>query len=157
MDGLCDVVGCSSLPLLGWRPLTERIGRKICEHHWRRHENEQDSFDLFEVFGFRRPVVIPKPSVKTQTQECACGRELLPGRRLCTVCAEERERQRKRQYYHNKKNHQAEPVEESTLQCKQCGGPRLPNHLYCSRCAKHRRTVTRRQAQSHYRRKRQND
>ena len=37
MDGLCDVKGCQGLPCSGWRPLTERRGRKICEQHWRRH------------------------------------------------------------------------------------------------------------------------
>jgi len=150
MDGLCDVQGCQSLPLLGWRPLTERISRKICEQHWCRHKNKQDSFNLYEVFGFKRHEVIPRSTVKTQAQECDCGRELLPGHRLCTVCAKEHERQRKRQYYHNKKNHQVEPVEESTLQCRQCGGPRLPDHIYCSTCAKRRKTMTRRQAQSRY-------
>lgn len=27
----CDVPGCSGQTHLGWRPLTERIGRKICD------------------------------------------------------------------------------------------------------------------------------
>jgi len=54
MNRLCDVKGCRSLPLLGWRPLTERLGRQICEYHWRRHKDEKDSFDLFDEFKFRR-------------------------------------------------------------------------------------------------------
>jgi hypothetical protein len=158
-NGLCDVKECRGLPLLGWRPLTERIGRKICEKHWRRHQDENDSFDLFDEFKFRRPLGIRKPITKKDAPRCACGRELPPGRRLYTVCATERERQRKRQHYHNKKKSQAEhdTTKESTLQCKQCGGLRLPDHIFCSMCAKRRKTITRRQAQSRYRKKRQND
>jgi len=156
MDGLCDVTGCTNRVLLGWRPLIERIGRKVCEHHWRRHQDETDSFDLFEVFKFRRPEGILKPVVKKHIPRCSCGRELLPGRRFCTVCAAERKRQRNKQYYHGKKINQAEPTEEITLKCKQCGGPRLPNHIYCSKCAKHRKILTHRKAQSRYWKKRHN-
>jgi len=157
--GSCDVSGCQRETYLGWRPLTESLGRQICEYHWRRHLDEKDSFDLFEAFGFRRPAGIRKPIAKKDVPRCTCGRELPTGRRLCTVCATERERQRKRQHYHNKKKSQAEhdTTKESTLQCKQCGGPRLPDHIYCSTCAKRRKTITRRQAQSRYRKKRQND
>ncbi|MHC4560647.1 MAG: hypothetical protein ACYS80_25485 [Planctomycetota bacterium] len=95
MDGLCDVKVCQSLPLLGWRPLTERRGRKICEQHWHRHLDETDSFDLFDEFKFRRPEVIRIPVAKKYVPRCTCGRERLPGRRFCTECAAERERQRK--------------------------------------------------------------
>jgi hypothetical protein len=75
MDGLCDVVGCSSLPLLGWQPLTGRRGRQICEYHWRRHLDKQDSFDLFDEFKFRRPAGLPKPVAKKSVSRCACGRD----------------------------------------------------------------------------------
>ncbi len=85
MDGLCDVPGCSGQTYLGWRPLTERMGRKVCERHWHRHRDEQDSFDLFEAFGFRRPAGLAKPVVKKDVVRCGCGRELEPGRRFCTV------------------------------------------------------------------------
>jgi len=156
MDGLCDVKECQDLPYLGWRPLTERIGRKVCEKHWRRHKDETDSFDLFEVFKFRRPEGIRKPTAKKYIPRCGCGRELIPRCRFCTECASERKRQRNKRYYHGKKFSQAEPTEEVTLKCKQCCGPRLPNHIYCSKCAKHRKTVTRRQAQSRYWRKQHN-
>ena len=115
MDGLCDVKGCSRATYMGWRPLTERLGREICEYHWNRHQDKQDSFDLFDEFKFRRPAGIRKPVAKKDVARCACGRELIPGRRLCTVCATERKRQRNKQYYHGKKDHQAEPIEESTL------------------------------------------
>jgi len=156
MNGLCDVKECRGLPLLGWRPLTERIGRKICEQHWRRHQDKQDSFDLFDEFKFRRPEGLYKPVKKKYVPRCTCGRERLPGRRFCTVCAKERERQRKKRAYHERKNQQQPIEQESTLQCKQCGGSRLPDRIYCSKCAKHRKTVTRRQAQSRYWRKRHN-
>jgi hypothetical protein len=69
MDGLCDVEECRGLPLLGWRPLTERIGRKICEQHWRRHQDKQDSFDLFNEFKFRRPERIRKSVAKSLAQK----------------------------------------------------------------------------------------
>ena len=82
MDGLCDVNGCRNLPLLGWRPLTERRGRQICEYHWRRHLDKQDSFDLFDEFKFRRPAGIPKPEAKKDVRRCACGRKLPSGRRM---------------------------------------------------------------------------
>ena len=156
MNGLCDVTGCRSLPLLGWRPLTERIGRKICEYHWRRHKDEKDSFDLFDEFKFRRPVGLRKPVARKHVPRCACGRELAPGCRFCTVCAAERERQRKKRAYHERKNQQEQPIEQENLLCRRCGGQREPGYTYCSDCAKHRKTVTRRQAQSRYWRKRHN-
>jgi hypothetical protein len=78
MDGSCDVPGCTSETCMGWRPLTERLGRKICQGHWRRHQDPDDSFDLFEVFGFRRLVGLRKPAAKKDVPRCACGRERLP-------------------------------------------------------------------------------
>jgi len=121
-------------------PLTERIGRKICKHHWRRHQNKQDSFDLFEVFGFRRPLGIRKSVPKKKSARCACGRERLPGRKFCTECATERERIRKKQAYHERKTR---PQQEPTLQthirqCRDCGQPREAGHSYCSKCAEKR-------------------
>ena len=151
MDGLCDVTGCTGAVLLGWRPLTDRLGRKICEYHWLRHKDAQDSFDLYEAFGFRRPPGISKPVPKKDVARCACGREREPTRRLCEVCAAERERKRKKRYYHDKKSRAVEPVvDENTLQCRQCGDGRLPGHIYCEKCAERRRKTTRRQAQSRY-------
>jgi hypothetical protein len=153
-NGICDVEGCCRSTYMGWRPLTERIGRQICEFHWLRHRDEKDSFDLYDEFRFRRPVEIQKPVSRSHILRCSCGRELLPGRRFCTVCAAERKRQRKKRYYHGKKVNQAEPTEEIILKCKQCSEPRLPNHIYCSKCVKHRKIMTRRQAQSRYWKKR---
>ena len=140
MNGLCDVKGCQNLPLLGWRSLTERIGREICEQHWRRHKDKQDSFDLYDTFGFRRPPQAPKPEPMAKPV-CNCGREITPRHRFCDACAAERKRQRNKQYYHGKKVHQAEPIKESTLKCKQCGGPRSPRHSYCQKCSQSRGSI----------------
>jgi len=127
------------------------LGRKVCEQHWRRHKDEQDSFDLFEAFGFRRAAGVPKQVTKKSIARCVCGGELTPGRKFCTVCAAVRERQRKKQYYHEEKNRRAQPtVEEDALPCEQCGGARLPGHSYCGKCAERRNKMTRRQAQSRY-------
>ena len=157
MDGSCDVTGCSGQTYLGWRPLTERIGHKICEQHWRRHKDEQDSFDLFEAFGFRRPAGMPKQVTKRGSARCVCGGELEPGRKFCTVCAAVRERQRKKQYYHGKKNRTVEPVvDENTLRCRQCGGRRLPGLSYCEKCADRRKTQSNRERRRRSYRKAQN-
>ncbi len=150
-DGLCDVKGCKGLPLLGWQPLTERIGRKICEQHWRRYRDENDNFDLFEEFGFRRPPQAPK-SEPVAKPVCNCGRELTLGCKFCDVCAAKRKRQRNKRYYHGKKDHQAEPVKESTLKCKQCGGPRLPEYSYCQKCRQRQsKQLNRERQRQHYR------
>jgi hypothetical protein len=155
MDGICDVNGCDEPTFMGWRPLTERRGRQICEQHWRRHLDEKDSFDLYDAFKFRRPEHKPRRPIQMETRRCGCGRELLAGHRFCAICAKERERRRKKRAYHERKNPKPEQVEqENTLRCKQCGRERKAGYTYCSECAKHRKTMTRRQAQSRYWRKR---
>jgi hypothetical protein len=153
MDGSCDVKGCDEPTFMCWRPLTERLGRQICEKHFRRHDNKNDSFDLYDEFKFKRFVKIQKPSVTKDVPRCACGRERLPGHKFCEVCAKERERKRKRQYYRKKKSRQVEPVvEKNNLQCKQCGEPRLPGHSYCLKCSQRRSKQSNRERQRrHYR------
>ena len=156
-SSLCDVAGCTSRVLLGWRPLTERIGRKICEQHWRRHLDGKDSFDLYDEFKFRRPLTIYKPVLKKHIPHCTCGRALDAGHKFCAICAKERERQRKKRAYHERKRLHTQPIEdENMLRCRNCGTERKPGHTYCPECAKHRKILTRRQAQSRYWRKRQN-
>ena len=158
MDGSCDVGGCSGQTYMGWRPLSEPLssGRKVCEEHWRRHKDAQDSFDLFEAFGFKRPV-LPKKAQKKKVVRCGCGREREPRRRLCAVCASERERQRKKQAYHDKKKRTVEPaVEEITLPCRQCGSARLPGHSYCERCGDRRKKQSNRERRRRSYRKAQN-
>jgi hypothetical protein len=152
MDGLCDVKGCGRATYMGWRPLTERRGRQICEYHWNRHQDKQDSFDLFDEFKFRRPAGIYQPVAKKYVPRCACGRDCELRRRFCTACAAERKRQRNRQYYHGKKDHQTEPIKKSTLKCKQCGGSRLPGYSYCQKCSQRRGKQSNRERQrQHYR------
>ena len=155
MDGLCDVKECSKATCLGWRPLTERRGRQICEYHWLRHKDETDSFDLFEVFKFRRSERMRKSVVKKYVYRCSCGRELLPGRRFCTVCAVKRERQRKKRAYHERKKPQAQPLEdENMLCCRRCGNECKTGHTYCSECAKRQSKQSNRERQRRYYRKR---
>jgi hypothetical protein len=153
MDGLCDVKGCQSLPYLGWRPLTERRGRKICEQHWRRHQDEKDRFDLYVEFKFRRPEGVRKPAAEKHVPRCACGRELLPGHRFCAICAKKRECQRKKRAYHERKNPKPEPiVQENILLCRACGGTRKPGCTYCWKCGKdHRRQTNRERQRRHHR------
>ena len=103
-NGSCDVTGCTQPTLMGRRPLTERLGRQICEGHWRRHQDPEDDFGLFEAFSFRRPVGIQRPLAKKEVARCACGRERLPGHKFCTDCAQDRERQRMKEAYHERKN-----------------------------------------------------
>ena len=125
MDSICDVKGCQGLPLLGWRPLTERIGRKVCEQHWRRHQDKQDGFDLFEAFNFQRPARAPRRPVKTETHRCDCGRELQSGHK------------------------QQKPVKGRI--CKSCGAERRPGHTYCDNCARDRQLQANRERQKqHY-------
>jgi hypothetical protein len=151
MNGLCDVQGCNRATYIGWRPLTERRGRQICEFHWRRHQDENDSFDLFDEFKFRRPEGLAKPVAKKYVARCACGRELIPGRRFCKICATERERQRKKRAYHERKNQQQPIEQESTLLCRQCGQQRGPGYTYCSKCSQRRNNQSNRERQRrHY-------
>jgi hypothetical protein len=152
-NGLCDVKDCRGLPLLGWRPLTERTGRKVCEHHWLRHKDDKDSFDLYDEFKFRRPEGIRKPIAEKEAIRCSCGQELLPRRMLCAECAAERERQRKKRAYHERKN--PEPIEqENILRCRACGQQRKPGHTYCSKCSQRRSEKSNRERQRRHYRKR---
>ena len=121
MDGSCDVTECTGAVLLGWRPLTERLGRKICEQHWRRHRDERDSFDLFEAFGFRRPAGVLKPIVKKDITSCASGREREP-----------------------------KPVKAKVAGCRACGQPREPGHRYCENCGNRRKAESNRARQRCY-------
>jgi hypothetical protein len=153
MFGRCDVKKCSELTFMGWRPLTERRGRQICEQHWLQHLDEADSFDLFDEFKYRRSARIWKPVLKKPISRCTCGRALDTGHRFCAICAKERERQRKKRAYHERKNPEPAPVvQDDTLRCRACGGPRKPGHTYCEECGKERRQHANRERQRrHYR------
>ncbi len=152
MDGTCNAKGCTQPTFMGWRPLTERLGRQICEGHWRRHKDPNDDFDLFEAFGFRRPTGIRKPVAKKEIARCACGRERLPGRKFCTDCAQERERQRKKRAYHERKNSaQQEPAEQKPiLRCADCGEQREHGYRYCQKCGERHKKISHRRRQSRH-------
>ncbi|HUW21024.1 MAG TPA: hypothetical protein VMW16_17125 [Sedimentisphaerales bacterium] len=123
MDGICDVKGCNRATYMGWRPLTERLGRQICEYHWRRHLDKQDSFDLFDEFGFRRPAGIRKPMLITSTE--------------------------KKQVHHGR--NVLKPVKAKGSGCKACGAERGPGHTYCPKCSRERKTQSNRLRQKrHY-------
>jgi predicted nucleic acid-binding Zn ribbon protein len=154
MNGLCDVKGCSEPTFVAWRPLTESQRRQICKQHWRRHLGEKDSFDLYEAFKFRRPARKTRRPIQTETRRCGCGRAIQAGHRFCSVCIQDRERQRKRLSCHKRKN--PEPELERTMQdnmprCRVCGNPHEPGHTYCSKCSKERRQQGNRERQRrHY-------
>ena len=148
-DGICDVPKCRRQTYMGWRPLSEKIGHQICEHHWDRHKNKNDKFNLFDVFGFKRPQTKTRPVNVKLTEHCACGRELQLGRRLCRSCAIEREKERKREYYHRSKTKKSPEI--ISLRCRECGGQRLPGHSYCRKCGQRRRQKSNRERQRrHY-------
>jgi hypothetical protein len=136
----CDVNGCTNETYMGWRPLTERIGRKICEQHWTRHQNPEDSFDLFEAFGFQRPPGIPKPVAKKDGPRRAAEPD--PGRKVCTQAIAEPEPPREK------------PSELSG--CRGCGAEREPGHTFCRSCAAKRKKQSDRERQRRRYRKRQN-
>ncbi len=140
MYGTCDVPGCTNETYMGWRPLSQPLGKQICEYHFRRHDDPADSFNLWEAFGFRRSAKMERSAPKKDIPRCACGHERLPRRRFCTMCAQQRERERKKGAYHERKNRQEKSVEaEPTLRCRACGEPREAGHTYCRRCAEDRR------------------
>jgi len=130
--GLCDVPQCEEQTYMGWRSLRERTGRQICERHWEAHKDNK--FNLYDAFGFQRPLIKTKP-VKL-IEYCSCGATLQPGHRLCNNCATGRERLRKREYYHQRKE---EPPKVISLLCTECGQEREPNHRYCKLCARQQR------------------
>jgi hypothetical protein len=151
MYGTCDVPGCTNKTYMGWRPVTERLGRQICEYHWLRHKDPNDDFNLFDAFSFRRAAGIRKSAAKKEIARCACGRERLPRCKFCTDCAQERERQRKREVYYKRKNLEPEPVEQRhTPLCAECGGPREPGHRYCQKCGERHKRIFHRRRQSRY-------
>ena len=81
-----------------------------------------------------------KAVAKEEVARCACGRERPARRRLCPVCALDRERARKKRAYHERKSRpQQEPAEQAHIrQCRDCGEPREAGHRYCSKCAQKR-------------------
>jgi hypothetical protein len=148
-NGICDIAGCQRKTYMGWRPLSEKMGRQVCEYHWCRHNDNSDNFNLFDTFDFPRlPVVQTGKSWHTNAESvlrrCICGTELPKGYQYCQKCAKERERKRKREYRHKKKEAKLESLastpKENILRCKteNCERERKYGHSYCDKCAKQR-------------------
>jgi len=173
--GICDVKECQRKTYMGWRPLTERIGRQVCKRHWDRHKNKNDRFNLFDALGFPESAKLPtenkdfihqrgaKPEKRPRL--CVCGEELQPGHRLCKKCAAERERQRKREYQRKKRVGKAQyltddsVIEKDAIRCEGCGKERPPGHTYCEKCAERQKRKSNRERQRKYRKRQrvQND
>ena len=155
----CDVRGCERETYMCWRPLSVSIGRQVCEHHWDRHKDLQDKFDLHDVFNFPRYQIRRDTSLSgSKLRRCICGAEREPNHKYCEKCAKERERQRKQEYRLRKTGKQQHIIEQSeferiALQCKDCGRERLPGHTYCKKCGKRRKKKSNRCRQQKYRKR----
>ncbi|MFH1716530.1 MAG: hypothetical protein ABIF19_04200 [Planctomycetota bacterium] len=147
MNGSCDVKGCDRETYLGWRPLTESRGRQICEGHWRRHQDPEDSFDLFEAFGFRRPAGIRKPVPKKDVPRPAPA--LDPGRtgRMQPAAEPEPPREKLERHEPAKPRPQTIPTIDRPSGCRTCGAEREPGHTYCPKCSRGRKKQSDRERQ----------
>lgn len=159
-DGVCDVEKCQRETYMGWRPLTTAEGRQVCKYHWSKHKNSTSNFNLFDAFGFERPVreseAQPEVKLAKQPELCICGEKPLPGHRFCKKCAAKRERERKREYYHRKRDDEllcrlgVSDFEENIPRCKDCGDERLPGYSYCQKCGQYRRQKSNCERQRRY-------
>ena len=136
MDGRCDVPGCTEPGFMGWRPLSENRGRQICERHWLKHKDPNDSFDLFDAFGLMRPAGIRKPGAGLSDP----GRKGQTKRRLCPG---------------PKNPMKQEPTEgREGGCCRACGAEREAGHTYCEKCRRERRREANQDRQRRFRVKR---
>ena len=154
MDGYCDVKGCTNETYMGWRPLTERLGKQICEGHWLRHKDPADSFNLFDAFGFRRPAAIRKPMPKKDIPPRAPEPD--PGRTLCMQLAAKPEPAQEKPDCQEppKPGPQTERIQDKGPVCKDCGGKRETRHTYCDKCSRERKRHTHQERQRRYRQRR---
>lgn len=159
--GICDVKECRKESYMGWRSLAVPIGRQVCEHHWKKHSDKSNEFDLHEAFGF--PKFYVERDIETSLSNgklrlCDCGAELLPRHQYCENCAKERESNRKREYRRRKAEKHQHALEQlaaqqNILRCKSCGRERLPGHTYCERCARRRKRKSNSERQKRYRKR----
>jgi hypothetical protein len=134
MNGTCDVPGCTNRTYMGWRPLTQRIGKQICKDHWCRHKDPQDSFDLFEAFNFRGSAGIRRAA--SRKGDPSGGPEPDRRRVVCMKSAANPGPRRKEPDCH-------EPEKPSA--CKACGAERAAGHTFCSRCSRERKAKSNRE------------
>jgi len=124
---------------MGWRPLNETLGRQICKKHWTRHENPNDSFNLFAAFGLRRPARISKSGAGL----FAAGRLRQP--RPNMIAAEPLQQQE------TTKQTEGSGGRHAPGRCRSCGQAREPGHTYCEKCSRERRAEKNRKRQKrHY-------
>lgn len=124
----CHVPKCTEQTFMGWKPDTAPRGHQICEGHWKRHLDAQDSFDLFEAFGFERPAGVAKLVLGVKKSSDPLVLEEFPARK------------------------------PSARRCRDCGDPREPGHRYCDPCGEKRKAESnRKRQQRHYERQKPND
>ena len=143
MDGRCDLPGCEQPTYMGWRPLSESRGWQICKTHWLRHKNQNDSCDLFEAFGLRRPMLIDKAGAGF----FAAGRKRQP---------EKNKGPAKPMRPEPEKRSDGRGGRQAPGRCRACGQAREPGHTYCERCSRERRAEKNRERQKRHYDKRKN-
>jgi len=152
MDGTCDVPGCTNETYMGWRPLTEPKGKQICLPHWNRHKDPDDSFNLWDAFGFKRPAkrltgpLKEKPEIAKQAKK----RQKQAGGAVPLKSAEAPMETRRELAALAGVSHEAqqpipEPAQNDGPRCKACGGEREAGFTYCPSCAKERAKRSNRQ------------
>ena len=138
MDGRCDVPGCEQPTYMGWRPLNEPLGRQVCEGHWLRHKNPDDSFELYTAFGLRRQARISNAGAGF----FAAGRKRQPEKDNGVKKPMKKEPE-KRSYSNGDR--------KALGRCRTCGQARQAGHSYCENCSRERRAEKNRQRQKrHY-------
>lgn len=152
MEG-CDVPEgtagrCGRETLLGWRPLTERLGRKVCEYHFNRHKDPDDDFNLWDAFGFRRPAGVNRPAPKKDAPRLAP--EPAPRPVACIEPTVKPEPPQEKPELH------PIPATEKPPGCKACGAEREAGHTYCESCGRERKKLADRQRQKRRYEKRKN-
>ncbi len=158
MDGTCDVPGCTNETFMGWRPLSEPLGKQICESHWNRHKDPADSFNLWDAFGFQRPANRPARPIRAEPSQYGCGR-VLPFTKPIVKAEPEPHEQPKAEPPQDKPDrHEAErrepqaiPARENPSDCRACGAQREAGHTYCPKCSRERKAESnRRRQRRHY-------
>lgn len=132
MYGTCDVPGCSDETYMGWAPIGEQKGKQICEYHFRRHDDPADNFNLFDVFGFRKPAGMNRPIIQAEPKTKEQLHDQLKAKSEKSVP-------------------RPESIHDKMPRCRICGGVREAGHTYCQSCAAERKRHTHQERQRRYR------
>ncbi len=149
MDGTCDVPGCTNETYMGWQASAESRGKQICEPHWNRHKDPNDSFNLWDAFGFRKPAGVNRPAPKPITEKPLPQLALEPdrGRVVFTepdVTPEPPQKEPDRPEP-QKPELQPIPAPGKPAGCKACGAEREAGHTFCQKCSRNRKAKSNRQ------------